>query len=80
MALELSTIVTLANPLRPLRLCGKKHMNQPAKRSWLWPAAIVALFLLLFVGAGWLARVAIRVGEVPIDTTAQPAARGGNRP
>jgi len=51
-----------------------------AKRSWLWPAAIVALFLLLFVGAGWLARVAIRVGEVPIDTTAQPAARGGNRP
>jgi hypothetical protein len=55
-------------------------MNQPAKRSWLWPAAIAALFLLLFVGAGWLARVAIRVGEVPIDTTTQPAARGGNRP
>jgi hypothetical protein len=53
-------------------------MNRPAKRPWLWPVAIVALFLLLFVGAVWLARVAIQVGEVPIDTTAEPAARGGS--
>jgi len=55
-------------------------MKPAAQRPWLWPVAIVALFLLLFVGAGWLARVAIQVGEVPFDTTAQPAARGGNRP
>jgi H+/Cl- antiporter ClcA len=55
-------------------------MKSATRHPWLWPVAIVALFLLLFVGSVWLARVAHQVGEVPIDTAAEPAARGGSGP
>jgi hypothetical protein len=47
------------------------------ERSWLWPVAILALFVLLFVGAGWLVHVAWEVREVPMDTESQPAVVGG---
>ena len=47
------------------------------RRSWLWPVAIAALFVLLFAGSGWLARVAWHVQEVPMDTETQPAVVGG---
>jgi len=40
---------------------------------------IVLLFAVLVVGSAWMVRVATRVGEVPIDTHTQPAARGGLR-
>jgi hypothetical protein len=39
--------------------------------------AILALFVLLFVGAGWLVHVAWEVREVPMDTESQPAVVGG---
>jgi hypothetical protein len=56
-------------------------MHRPATpRDWLWPAAIAALFLLLFAGASWLAVVAVDVGEVPLDNETHPAVVGGNRP
>ena len=74
---RLPTVPLSGDPLRHLR---NTTMNRPAKRPWLWPVAIVLLFLLLFVGSVWLARVAIQVGEIPIDTTAQPAVRGGGGP
>jgi hypothetical protein len=54
-------------------------MKPPVRKPWLWPAAIAALFVLLFVGAGWLVHVARQVQEVPIDTEVQPAAVGGTR-
>jgi hypothetical protein len=38
---------------------------------------IAALFVLLFLGAGWLAQVAWEVQEVPIDTESQPGVVGG---
>ncbi|HEX9593638.1 MAG TPA: hypothetical protein VGB12_09900 [bacterium] len=47
------------------------------ERSWLWPAAITALFVLLFAGAGWLAHVAWEVREAPLDTESQPGVVGG---
>jgi len=49
------------------------------RRTWTWPVAIVALFLCLFAGSVWLVRVAQRVGEVPMETHAQPPARVGVR-
>lgn len=49
------------------------------RRSWAWPVGIVLLFVVLVAGSAWMARVAARVGEVPIDTHTQPAARGGVR-
>jgi len=47
------------------------------RRSWAWPVVIVLLFVVLLAGSTWMARVAVRVGEVPIDTHTRPAARGG---
>ncbi len=47
------------------------------RHTWTWPLAIGLLFLCLFAGSVWLVRVAERVGEVPMDTHTQPAARGG---
>jgi len=49
------------------------------RRTWTWPVAIVCLFAVLVAGSVWMARVAARVGEVPIDTHTRPAARGGVR-
>ncbi|NCO58201.1 MAG: hypothetical protein GW783_03610 [Deltaproteobacteria bacterium] len=49
------------------------------RRSWVWPAGIVLLFAVLVAGSVWMARVAKQVGEVPMDTHTQPAARGGVR-
>ena len=52
-------------------------MKSATRRSWLWPVAIIALFVLLFAGSGWLVHVAWQVQEVPMDTESQPAAVGG---
>jgi len=49
------------------------------RRSWSWPVAILLLFVVLLAGSAWMARVATRVAEVPIDTHTHPAARGGVR-
>ncbi len=49
------------------------------RRSWTWPVGIILLFVALVVGSTWMARVATRVAEVPIDTHTHPAARGGVR-